>query len=298
MSSLPEGWRRLTRGDAAAVARTLDEDEQAIGRRSRIGAADVLDWWLRTDLEQDSWALEEDGRIAAVGWCEQHGDDVFAVGAVHPADKSRGLGTVLLDLSEARARELGAALVRQGALGDDESAERLLEARGYRAVRRHYEMTIELDGELSEPELPDGLSIDTFRTGDEQAFHATANEAFAEEWGFTPTPFEEWWAVRKDDDHSLWFVVRDGGEIAAFARCDAGRRGGGFVGMLGVRKPWRRRGLGLALLRHAFREFRRRGAQRVGLGVDAENPTGATRLYERAGMHVESEFVTFERQLV
>jgi ribosomal protein S18 acetylase RimI-like enzyme len=103
--------------------------------------------------------------------------------------------------------------------------------------------------------------------------------------------------MRKDDDHSLWFVVRDGDEIAGYARCDAGIRGGGFVGMLGVRTAWRRRGLGRALLLHAFREFRRRGLERASLGVDAENPTGATRLYESVGMHVEAEFVTFERQL-
>jgi ribosomal protein S18 acetylase RimI-like enzyme len=161
-------------------------------------------------------------------------------------------------------------------------------------------MTIELTEEPPEPELPDGLSIETFRSEDARAWHNAANEAFADEWGFTSLPFDEWWEMRStaaDFDPTLWFLVRDGDEIAAFARCDAGRRGGGFVGMLGVRKQWRRRGLGLALLRHAFREFRRRGAPRVSLGVDAENPTGATRLYERAGMQVQVEYVTFERKL-
>ena len=53
-----------------------------------------------------------------------------------------------------------------------------------------------------------------------------------------------------------------------------------------MRRPWRRRGLGLALLLHSFRDFAARGATRVGLGVDAENTTGAVGLYERAGMHV------------
>ena len=109
-------------------------------------------------------------------------------------------------------------------------------------------------------------------------------------------PFDEWWALRKDDDHSLWFVVRDGEEIAAIARCEP-MLGGGSVGMLAVRERWRRRGLGRALLLHAFREFRRRGWDRASLGVDSENPTDATRLYESVGMRVESEHVTFERQL-
>jgi ribosomal protein S18 acetylase RimI-like enzyme len=69
------------------------------------------------------------------------------------------------------------------------------------------------------------------------------------------------------------------------------------VGAIGVRKQWRRRGLGLALLLHAFGEFYRRGQPRIGLGVDAQNPTGATRLYERAGMHVAYEAIAFEKAL-
>jgi len=55
--------------------------------------------------------------------------------------------------------------------------------------------------------------------------------------------------------------------------------------------------LGLALLHHAFTEFWRRGERAVALGVDAENPTGATRLYERAGMHMLFDAVVYEKQL-
>jgi ribosomal protein S18 acetylase RimI-like enzyme len=69
------------------------------------------------------------------------------------------------------------------------------------------------------------------------------------------------------------------------------------VGALGVRRPWRGRGLGRALLLRTFAEFRRRGVTRVTLGVDAENPTGATRLYESVGMDVELEAVVYEKTL-
>jgi ribosomal protein S18 acetylase RimI-like enzyme len=103
--------------------------------------------------------------------------------------------------------------------------------------------------------------------------------------------------MRKDDDKSLWFVIRDVERIAAYARCESGRHGGGYVGMIGTRRAWRRRGLGLALLQHAFGELYGRGIRRVTLGVDSENASGATRLYERAGMHVESEHVSFEKEL-
>jgi ribosomal protein S18 acetylase RimI-like enzyme len=64
-----------------------------------------------------------------------------------------------------------------------------------------------------------------------------------------------------------------------------------------VRRPWRKKGLGLALLTHSFGEFYKRGMKTIGLGVDASNPTGATRLYQRAGMTVASEFLTFEKEL-
>ena len=67
--------------------------------------------------------------------------------------------------------------------------------------------------------------------------------------------------------------------------------------MLGVRRPWRGRGLGRALLHRAFAEFWNRGLPRVTLGVDAENPHGATKLYESVGMEVESSMLTFEKAL-
>jgi ribosomal protein S18 acetylase RimI-like enzyme len=66
-----------------------------------------------------------------------------------------------------------------------------------------------------------------------------------------------------------------------------------------VRRPWRKRGLGLALLNHSFGEFYRRGYRRVGLGVDAQNLTGALRLYEKAGMRADParRFSVYEKEL-
>ena len=53
----------------------------------------------------------------------------------------------------------------------------------------------------------------------------------------------------------------------------------------------------MALLLHTFGEFYRRGQPTVVLGVDAQNLTGALRLYERAGMHVSMRFTTYEKEL-
>jgi ribosomal protein S18 acetylase RimI-like enzyme len=71
----------------------------------------------------------------------------------------------------------------------------------------------------------------------------------------------------------------------------------GWVDDLGVRRAWRRRGLALALLQHSFREFYKRGTRKVGLGVDASSLTGATRLYEKAGMHVARQFNSYFKVL-
>jgi ribosomal protein S18 acetylase RimI-like enzyme len=55
--------------------------------------------------------------------------------------------------------------------------------------------------------------------------------------------------------------------------------------------------LGEALLLYSFNEFYKRGTTTIGLGVDAQNPTGATRLYKKAGMYVASEAVVYEKEL-
>jgi ribosomal protein S18 acetylase RimI-like enzyme len=71
----------------------------------------------------------------------------------------------------------------------------------------------------------------------------------------------------------------------------------GYVMSLGVRRSWRRKGVALALLHHTFGEFRSRGKTKVALDVDAHSLTGATRLYEKAGMHMQRQSVVYEKEL-
>jgi len=161
-------------------------------------------------------------------------------------------------------------------------------------------MAIVLEDVPPEPVLPPGLTIDVMQVGEERAFHHALDDAFQDHWEHHTMPFEQWWQERSsapDYDRTLWFVVRDGGELAAAVRNVANRNGGGLVAALGVRRPWRQRGLGRALLLHTFGEFYRRGIELVSLGVDAENPTGATKLYESVGMITELERLVYERAL-
>jgi mycothiol synthase len=64
-----------------------------------------------------------------------------------------------------------------------------------------------------------------------------------------------------------------------------------------VRHAWRRKGVGLALLLHTFGDLYRRGFPAVALGVQGENPTGAPRLYERAGMTVSRRYDHYAKHL-
>lgn len=300
---LPEGYtvRCATIADSEAVAELVRASELDVRHVSSIDAGDVRDWWRPVDLERDTWVVHDDGNVAAAATFWPHGEVPHVWGDVQPVLRGRGLGTALLHLTEARARDHGSRAVRNDVFSEDEIAIRLLEGSGYREVRRFLEMAIELGDERPpEPEWPEGLTADRFRLEDAEAFHAALLEAFEDDWGFSPMPFEQWRKARleaEDFDPTVWTVVRDGDEIVAVARCDVRRYGSPWVATLGVRKPWRRRGLGLALLQRTFRLFHERGERRVALGVDAENPSGATRLYERAGMKTEVETITFEKQL-
>ncbi len=97
-------------------------------------------------------------------------------------------------------------------------------------------------------------------------------------------------------DPSLWFLARDGEEVCGVALCKV-LGDEGWVDVVGVRRPWRTRGLGLALLRHAFAEYHRRGVRKVDLGVDAKSVAGAPRLYGRAGLSVNSSYVIYLKEL-
>jgi mycothiol synthase len=289
--------RPFTEDDFAAVAALLTDDERAHGRPMEVGVNEVREWTSRSDLATESWLYEDDAGAVAVGWVAVRGDIGSGVGVVHPRGKGRGLGAQLLARGEAALRSRGAARIHQFAIGTDGAAAELLTVRGYRDARHFFDMAIRLE---APPEVPEEVPIAVFREADARGFHAALDEAFQDHWEHHPTPFEEWWERHRSNpnfDPTLWFLVRDGGAIVAVARNEANRNGGGYVGALGVRRPWRGRGYAKALLLHTFRAFYERGMPRVTLGVDAESPTGATHLYESVGMHVELENVVYEKRL-
>ena len=287
--------RPATKEDAAAVAELFGSVEKAVRGRSILDEETIHSWWQGIAFETNTWLCEEDGALVAGAFAEVRDSRGSAAGAVRPPAQGRGFGTRLLELVEGRLREERAERIHAWTVAGDEPASELFPEHGYREVRRFWDMAIDFEEEPPEP----AVGIETFREEDAPAFHAANEEAFEDHWESHPVSFEVWWdrqRERTNYDPSLWFVIHDGDEVVAIARNEL-RASGGYVGSLGVRRPWRGRGYGRALLLHSFREFRRRGTTRATLGVDASNPTGATHLYESVGMHVDMEAIVWEKQL-
>jgi mycothiol synthase len=235
-------------------------------------------------------------------------------GRVDPDCEDLGIGTWLVHWAEQRAlRELPNLPAelrfapRVGTLREAQKPKRLFDDLGYRHIRSSYHMLIEMDTLVPEPVFPEGITLRSYNAEtDVAAVYRAVEDSFRDHFGFVEQPLEEglkrfrhFWED-EGSDPTLMFLAVDGEEIAGINLCRPHAFDDpemGWVGTLGVRRPWRKRGLGLALLRHSFNEFYHRGKRRVGLGVDAQNLTGALRLYKSAGMHVHQTYDLYEKEL-
>lgn len=288
--------RPFGEGDLGAFAEMFNAlEEHLLGRPGKVDANAVAGWVGRGS----SLLIEDEHGPAAGVMADVRGPNGIYGGVVHPRALGRGYGSRIAAFAEAWVEEQQAEKVHTFTIAGDSAADELFTSRGYQEVRRFWDMALEL---ADEPPPPAALEVETFggEEADARPFHAALDEAFSDHWEHHSLGFDHWWKeklAQPDYDPSLWFLIRDGEEVAAVIRNDPDRHGGGYVGALGVRRAWRGKGYGKALLQHSFREFHRRGQRRVSLGVDAANPTGATRLYESVGMHVELESVVYEKVL-
>ena len=265
--------------------------------------ADDLRTWLTSpsvDVARDVRVLERDGRLVAYAdvdgtreeqplwWCD--------VKVAPDADANEVVPQLVAWLDERAKR----GLLRVWTSDTDVRITGAFGRLGFAPSRHSYRMEIDLTGDAREPAWPAGIEVRTVHEDEQRQVY----DAVVEVWRDTSDPmdetFDEWahWTIRPAAyDPTLWFLAFADGELAGFSLCrqDANDASAGYVGSLGVRRPWRRQGLGEALLLHSFAEFRRRGYTRGTLGVDASSPTGATRLYERAGMRVYRDTVFLER---
>jgi ribosomal protein S18 acetylase RimI-like enzyme len=270
------------------------------------------------DLSADTRAaIDADGQIVAY-------QEVFSTpphvriiqwGKVHPEYLGRGIGTALLEWSGMRAEEVvarapeGTAVTAQAWVSEDDQASKaLLTDFGFERTRFFWDMKITLDERPEVPALGGELEFRPFnRETDHRATHDAIHDSFRDHYGYAEGDADERF---KRSEHALdsnpnydpkhFHVIWDGDEVAGASMCypnseNDPRRG--YVATLGVREAWRGRGLGLALLLQSFQTFWDNGAPIITLGVDADSLTGATRLYEKAGMRVSKEFSTYDRKL-
>jgi GNAT superfamily N-acetyltransferase len=204
--------------------------------------------------------------------------------------------------AEERAAAMGAARLFSGAWSTNEPMLHALRDRGYAFARRSARMEIDLAEPVEPPVWPTGIAVRTFEPGDERLFYDIQEEAFRDMWEPMEESYEEWahWQLGPSRlVPELWLLAHSGSEGCGIAICHPHETLDdlGWVGILAVRRKWRRRGIARALLLHSFERFRERGLMRAGLGVDSASITGANTLYESVGMRATQEFHIHERTL-
>lgn len=319
---LPEGYvaRAARLDDVDGIVRLMNEHGQDIAGRDLVTPEEIRQQMQipGLDLEKDTRVVEAvNGEIVGMGFAFAFAPfvQVQSMGVVLPKHCGKGIGSALLDWIEQRAwlavdqasPEVRVTLM-QGMDEREQAGRGLLEQRGYEIVRHFWKMVIEMDSPPPEPVWDEGIRLSVYdpQVDLERAFHA-GRDAFKDHWGHVDSPVEEGLervrhriANDPEFDPSLRFLAWEGNEIVGVCYAnakDGPDRSTGYIATLGVRRPWRRRGIALALLRHAFGECYRRGLKRVALHVDAASLTGATRLYEKAGMHTDELNHAYEKEL-
>jgi mycothiol synthase len=310
MTDLPEGYgmRAPTREDAEAVVDLISACQIADTGETDESVEELLDDWHTIDLTEEAvMVTAPDGHIA--GYADVFNRSFVTVsvyGYVHPDYREKGIGSYLVAWGERWTRDhmpqapWNARIVVQHYVNAaNEGARRLLESSGYIPVRGVYVMETRLDEAPPQPHWPTDITVRTLVPDrDERVVFEAVEDAFRDMWGRPRGTFERFVGMTRQEsfDPSLWFLAVDGDEIAGLTLCKT-LAGEGWVEVVGVRRPWRNRGLGLALLRHAFTEFYTRRIHKVSLSVDAESITGAPRLYGRAGMSVRESYVIHLKEL-
>ena len=309
LSDVPEMLRVFT---ASNEADEIDE---------RMSSAGLTTWLSHPsehfDPANDLVLAEVGGEVVGYGWAfwvdtTDGLREYLTRGHVHPAWRRRGIGTAILARNEAHLRGVAAAhdTDRERVMGTfaDErrpGAVALVLANGYHPVRYFFDMLRPALENIEVPPLPEGLELRpvTDRDGYRRIFDADS-EAFMDHWGgfdASDASFEEW-LDQPDFDPSLFLIAWDGDEIAGAVineidkhENEALDRQRGLLGSVFVRRAWRRRGLAAALVARSLVLLRERGMTSAWLGVDADNPTGALGVYERAGFAVHSRATAYRK---
>ena len=317
-------WRRAHKDDMPAIYQLMLDIDQTDDKNFAGTLADQTrefnDPW--SPPETDSLvALTPTGQVAAYARVlinpepESAGElRSFLFADVHPVHRGRGLGDFVLNWMEARAAErLHASpgdrprLLRLFCLDSRVDRITLFERHGFKPIRRSYRMRRDVRRPLPEVMVPAGLTLRTYGADVDERTRLALNEAFRDHWGTEPVTAEDWRMFFIENTGfrpDLSFLIMDGEEVAGFSvnkvSPEENAREGiqkGWIGDLGTRRPWRKRGVATALLAASMRAFKEAGLDYAALGVDTENPTGALRVYERMGFEPYQRTIIFGKYL-
>jgi mycothiol synthase len=295
---------------AAAAADGLDEV------LTEADVAAFIESPIDSDPARDVLIAEVEGLVVAYGWIshrlETSGDEIHSHrGYVHPSWRRFGLGSAMLQQAWRRAAERivspdpsSTRLLQTFALSTETGANALAQRFGYAAVRYAFKMRRDLALPIPQRPLPSGIEIRPARPEDWRPIWEAQREAFADHWGYAPWPEEAYQRFLRFPhyDPSLWRIAWDGdqvvGTVLNYINGEENRvydRRRGYTEDIAVRRPWRRRGLAGALIARSLETLRERGMDEAALGVDAENRTGALRLYEQLGYTVIQQWTVYRR---
>jgi mycothiol synthase len=278
--------RAAGREGAADVAAVLVARDEALYGVAETSLEQLSSEWELPGFEpaNDAWLVLEGSRPVGAAYLLPGGR--FEA-AVLPDARGRGGGSALLAHVERRAAERSLAGLETITCTRDRAAGPLLRARGFARVTRVLRMTRPLAEREPPARFPPGVSVRTYDPRrDGPALHALLARSYAEQPSERVDPYDAWlaWMTGGPDfDPSAWFLAEADGELVGAALTWPS----GWVKDLVVARERRGRGLGESLLRHALAELAGRGVRESGLKVDAGNPTGAVRLYERAGFSLD-----------
>ena len=279
--------------------------------------AHELEHAVNEDTARDLIVAEIDGRIVAyarASWSIRDGQYTYVSGGeVDPSVRRRGIGRALLHAEQERLRSIAAThppdlpkRLQAWTFGGQVGTRALLHADGYETIRYFSEMARSLADPIPDRALPDGLEIRPVAPVDHRRIFDAEAEAFRDHWGYreqTDDDLERMFGY-PDIDTSLWRVAWEGDEVAGVIvttvpRAENAHLGTkrGWLDQISVRRPWRKRGVASALIVSAMAGLRERGLDTAMLGVDAENPTGALRLYEALGFRVVDHGEVLSREL-
>jgi mycothiol synthase len=234
-------------------------------------------------------------------WDIVNGDRVRLDGWVLPGARRQGVGTALLRGAESQAKiyfKGGFDLAGRGYENIAGFAPLYL-SQGYGEARRFYVMSRHLDnGPISQPAPLPNITFSNFQRDDLEQLVEADNAIFADHWGSTARDLNQWqheMMIARPHNPGLWIIARQENQIVAECLCHTSTEGAaddGWVSIVGVRREWRGRGLGRAVLAQGLFHLQQAGYKTASLHVDANNDA-AVNLYRSLEMDAVRTRINF-----